>query len=52
MFILAMLSLFIILVMGAIYYLECNVVEDLPDSNKFKRWWRKHLVGNPPEDLW
>lgn len=45
----ALCSLFLI---GAMMFIECKIVEDLPDDNSFKKWWRKHLIGNGPKELW
>ncbi len=37
--------------MGAFYFIECRIICDLPDTNKFKRWWRKHFIDEDPEKL-
>jgi len=44
--ILAACSLFLT---GAVFYIECKIVEDLPDSNAFKKWWRKHVIYADPK---
>ena len=30
------------------------VEKDLKDTSRFKKWWRKHIIGNytGPDDLW
>ena len=43
----AFISLFLI---GAIMFVECKIVTDLPEDNEFKRWWRKHLIAPHPKD--
>jgi hypothetical protein len=45
--ILALISLFS---MGAIMFVECKIIADLPEDNGFKKWWRKHLIAPHPED--
>jgi len=51
MLILAIFLLASLLLLGAFYFIECKIVADLPDTNGFKRWWRRHLVGDDPEKL-
>ena len=45
--ILAFISLFL---MGAVMFVECKIVADLPEDNEFKKWWRKHLIDTEPKD--
>jgi hypothetical protein len=40
-------SLFII---GAILFIDCKIIEDLPENNEFKKWWKKHIIARYPED--
>lgn len=40
-----------VILIGTIMYVECKIVVDLPESNSFKRWWRKYLIKRLPEDL-
>ena len=43
--ILAFISLFL---MGAVLFIDCKIVEALPEDNEFKKWWRKNMVGIDP----
>lgn len=52
MLVLSIFALISILTMGAVMFIECKIVEDLPEENKFKKFWRKHIVGNGPKELW
>jgi hypothetical protein len=45
--IIALISIFL---MGAIMFIECKIIKDLPDSNEVKRWWKKHLIDVRPKD--
>lgn len=38
-------SLFLI---GAVFFIDCKIVEDLPEDNGFKKWWRKHVMSPDP----
>jgi len=51
MFMLAILSFVFLILIVAFYYIESKIIDDLPDTNGFKRWWRRHLVGDDPEKL-
>ena len=44
--IIALTSLFLV---GATFFIECKIVNDLPEDNGFKRWWRNNIVGPDPE---
>jgi hypothetical protein len=33
----------------SLFILE-NKVTNLPDDNKFKRWWRKNIISPDPEE--
>lgn len=41
----ALTSLFII---GAILFIDCKIIDDLPEENSFKKWWRKHIMAPDP----
>jgi hypothetical protein len=30
--------------MGAMLFVECKIVVDLPENNEFKKWWRKNII--------
>ena len=51
MFILTILSFSSIIVMGAIMFIEHKIVSDLPEDNSFKKWWRRHIIAEDPEEL-
>lgn len=38
-------SLFVI---GAILFIDCKIVSDLPEDNSFKKWWKKHIIAPDP----
>lgn len=38
-------SLFLI---GAVLFIDCQIVDDLPEDNSFKKWWRAHIIGQDP----
>lgn len=41
---------FLCMVLVLIFYIE-EMVSDLPDNNRIKIWWRKHMVGIDTEDI-
>ena len=49
---LACLSLVSILIMGTIMFIENKIVDDLPEDNGFKKWWRKYMIAEDKEGLW
>lgn len=52
MLVLSILALISIFTLGAAMFIEFKIVEDLPENNNFKKWWRKHIVGGGLEELW
>lgn len=48
MFIFSMICLGFLILIGAALFIDCNIIDDLPESNNFKRWWRAHIVGKDP----
>lgn len=50
MFIFSIIVLAFLVFMGAVFFIECKIVEDLPENNEFKKWWRKHIMAPDPED--
>ena len=34
----------------ALFVVEQNYICSLPDDNKFKKWWRRNLIGELPPD--
>lgn len=49
MWILTLIALSSIFSIGAIFFVECKIVEDLPETNSFRRWWRRHIIDKEPE---
>ena len=45
MFTLSIIVLTGLFLMGAILFIDCKIVEDLPESNEFKKWWRAHIMA-------
>lgn len=50
MLIITILAFISIFLMGAVMFVECKIVADLPEDNEFKKWWKKHLIGIEPKD--
>jgi hypothetical protein len=50
MLILTILALISMFLMGAMLFVECKIVEDLPEDNEFKKWWRKNIIAPHPKD--
>jgi hypothetical protein len=48
MFIFSIIILALLILMGAVFFIECKIVEDLPEDNEFKKWWRKHIMAPDP----
>jgi hypothetical protein len=49
MFIFSMICLSFLILTGAILFVDCKIVDDLPESNSFKQWWRRHIIAPDPE---
>ena len=49
MLILTILALISMFLMGAMLFVECKIVSDLPENNEFKKWWRKNIIAPDPE---
>lgn len=52
MLVFSILALTSILFIGAVMFIEAKIVEDLPENNEFRKWWREHIVSKGPEELW
>jgi len=50
MFIFSIIVLIGFILIGAILFVDCKIVDDLPESNEFKKWWKKHIIGPHPKD--
>jgi hypothetical protein len=44
-----LIALASILLIGAVFFVECKIVEDLPESNSFKKWWRRNIIAPDPK---
>lgn len=49
MFAFSMICLTFLLLIGAILFIDCQIVEDLPEDNSFKKWWREHIIAPDPK---
>lgn len=49
MLVLSIIAAIMLVIMGAVLFVECKVVEDLPEDNEFKKWWRRHIMDADPE---
>jgi hypothetical protein len=49
-FIIILAAVFMLFMVG-VFLLEEKVISDLPDDNKFKKWWRKNLIGEMNDDI-
>jgi hypothetical protein len=49
MLVVTLLAFCSIIVIGAIFFIECKIIEDLPEDNTTKKWWRKHIIAPNPE---
>lgn len=34
-----------------IIYLDKALLPKLPDSNSFKKWWKKHIIDEAPKNI-
>ena len=50
MFTLSIIILIGLFLIAAVFFVECKIVDDLPEDNEFKRWWRNHIMGPDPRD--
>lgn len=45
MFLLSVISLVLLAVIAGTFFVECKLISQLPTTNSFYRWWRKHIIG-------
>jgi len=45
MIVLTLIALTSVLIIGAVFFIECKIVEDLPESNSFRKWWRRNIIA-------
>ena len=45
MFIFSMICLGFLILIGAVLFIDCKIVDDLPENNSFRQWWRKHVIA-------
>ena len=50
MLIITILAFISLSLMGAVIFVECKIVVDLPENNEFKKWWRKNIIAPHPKD--
>ena len=50
MLVFSIIALISLTLIGAVLFVDCKIVSDLPDSNEFKKWWKKHLIDVEPKD--
>ena len=49
MLVLSIIALSVLVVLGAVFFIECKIIGDLPDQNVFKKWWRLYIIGKDLE---
>jgi hypothetical protein len=47
-FIIIFVSISLVFIFG-VFFVEEKIVQNLPKTNKFKKWWRKSIVGDVNE---
>ena len=52
MLILSILALCSVFFIGAVMFIDCKIVADLPEDNKFRKWWKRHIADSGPKELW
>jgi hypothetical protein len=50
MFTFSIIILISIFLIGAVLFIDCKIIEDLPDDNECKKWWRNHIIAPEPKD--
>lgn len=50
MLIISIIALSFLFLLGAIHFIDCKIIDDLPASNRFKKWWRDHIIAPDPKD--
>jgi len=45
MLIFSIICLAFLVLTGAILFIDCKIVDDLPEDNSFKVWWREHIIA-------
>ena len=50
MFILSIIMLISLFLIGAVFFIDCKIVDDLPKDNGFKKWWRANIIAQDPRD--
>jgi len=33
----------------AVPFIDSKIVDNLPETNSFKKWWRNHIIAPDPE---
>ena len=50
MFTLSIITLICISLIGAVLFIDCKIIDDLPDDNEFKKWWRTRIMASDLKD--
>jgi len=37
-------------IVGAILFIDCKIISDLPETNQFKKWWIANIIAPDPRD--
>ena len=49
MLIITLIAVLALFSLGALLFIDCKIVEDLPKENSFRKWWRRHIIAPDPE---
>ena len=49
MLVISVIALVFCFLIGAILFVDCKIVDDLPEDNEFKKWWRANIIAPDPE---
>jgi hypothetical protein len=45
------IALCLTFLMLGVLQIDSKIVQDLPENNKFKKWWNKHIADRYPDEL-
>lgn len=49
MWIITLVALTSISLIGGMFFIECKIIGDLPESNSFRKWWRRNVIDKESE---